>query len=337
MKQISGTIGIIAALTALSLAPGAVIRAQSHAMVYTLPGTSGRGWLGVSVQDVSKKLAESRKLKAASGAYVSGVSEGSPAEKAGILEGDVIVEFDGRRIDDRDELVRAVRRAEPGEAVAVVVDRKGAKKTLTATLDAAPTPEAMTLTVPDIPAIAPRGPHPFGMTFYRSGERLGMEMQSLGKQLGEFLGVPGNRGVLVSSVDRDGAAGMAGLKAGDVIVRVNQNSVRDVDDIMIEIREAGRDTLPFEVVRKGKAVTLTVDVGGERDDTSELFNGRRRLEWRMFDELRGLKDLEDRGHEDLFDGDAARELRETIRDLKREVERGARSLEREFGRTFRRS
>jgi serine protease Do len=331
MKRTIGTIGGIAMLLAASLAPSAGACAQRPTTVYSLPGANGRGWLGVSVQDVTKKLAESRKLKASAGAYVSDVSDGSPAEKAGILEGDVIVKFDGRSIDDRDELMSAVRRSGPGDEVTVVVDRMGETKTLTATLDEPATPRAMTFTVPGLPAIAPPGRLPFGMTYYRSGERLGMEMQTLGKQLGEFLEVPGNRGVLVSSVDRKGAGAAAGMKAGDVIVRVNRNGVRDVDDVLTEIREAERDTLPFEVVRKGKAVTLTVAVGQERDDTSELLDGGMRREWRVFEELRG------RDKEELFDEDLSRGLEESIRDLKRDLERGARDLEREFRRSFRES
>jgi S1-C subfamily serine protease len=322
------TTGMIAAIAAVSLALFAAAGAQTLAGTYGRSAGSNRGWLGVSVQDVTKKLAETKKLNARSGAYVSDVVEDSPAEKAGILEGDVIVKFDGGRIDDRDELIGAVRRADPGDEVPVVVDRKGETKTLTATLDELETPRAMTFTVPvpDVPAVAPMHPRPFGMSFFVSGERLGMGMQTLNRQLAEYFEVPGNRGVLVSSVQKKGAAADAGVKAGDVIVRVNRNSVRDVDDVLDEIREAERDTLPFEVVRRGKPVTLNVGVGKDRGESSDLYERGREEYLDALGEFRG---------DEMFKEDFGRELRESMLELKRELQEGARELERELGRAFR--
>jgi hypothetical protein len=95
------------------------------------------------------------------------------------------------------------------------------------------------------------------------------------------------------------------------------------------------------VVRKGKSVTLTVAVGEERDDTSELFDaGGGHNKWRALEELGKLRELGDpgrRGKEGFFDEDVTRDLRESIRDLQREIERGARDLKREISRTFRES
>lgn len=306
----------VALIFAASLALCAAAAGQSRDRWIELIGGRDQGWLGVSVQDVTKNLAEKKGLKVSSGAYVTDVSEDSPAEAAGILEGDVIVKFGDRGIDDRDELVRAVRRSRPGDEVAVVVDRKGQSKTLTAKLDELETPRAFSLTVPDIPAVAPAHPRAPGMTFFRSGERLGMELQTLGRQLAEFLEVPGNRGVLVSAVAKKGAAATAGVKAGDVIVKVNRSSVRDVDDVLDEIRDAEEAAVPFEVIRKGKPVTVTIDVGGE-EDLSGIYDDARR-EHR--DALRKLK--EDRGMRE----EILRDLKESLREMKRDLQEGALEL-----------
>ena len=300
--------------------------AQSDARVWAFH-RSNHSWLGVSVQDVTKKLVESKKLKATSGAYVSEVLEDSPAEKAGVLEGDVITRIDGRIIDDRDDLVSSIRRADPGDEVKVVVDRKGESKTLTATIEEAETPRAM-MTIPDVPSVAKVHPMPFGSSFFVSGSRLGMELQTLGKQLAEYFDIPGNRGVLVSSVDKKGAAARAGVKAGDVIVRVNRNSVRDIGDVMDEVHEAEADSIPFEVMRKGKSMTFTIETSGGDDDLS--YHRHHPLDG-VLEEIRAAQG------EDFDREEFSRELREAIRELQRSLREGAMDLRRELNRSFRES
>jgi len=260
----------ITILLAVSVLVCAAAVGQSSRSVFTFDSGGERGWLGVSVEDVTKKLADREKLNSASGAYVSDVVEESPAEEAGIREGDVIVKFGAKEIGDSDDLIRAVRKSDPGEEVAIVVDRAGVSKTVKAKLDEMESPRSYAFTVPPMPNIAPTHPGGFGMTFHRTGERLGMDMQDLGKQLAAYFEVPGNRGVLVTSVSKKGSAAEAGMKAGDVIVRVNRNTVRDVDDLLEEIRDADADSIPFEVIRKGKTVTMTIGVVRE-DETSSLY------------------------------------------------------------------
>ena len=191
------------------------------------------------------------------------------------------------------------------------------------------------LTVPDVPAIAPVPRHPGDWTFFSSGSRLGMELQTLGKQLAEYLEVPGNRGVLVSSVKKSGAAAEAGLRAGDVIVRVNRNSVRDVDDVLEEVREAERDTIPFEVVRKGKPITMSVAVGRDRHDTSGLRELRGRKHSYDLSREGYLDALEELRGNQVFREDFGRKLRESMRELERSLKEGALELKREITRSLR--
>ena len=294
---------------------------SSRSLFHLYPyGEGERGRLGVSVRDVSKKLADKMKLKAASGAYVSDVEGESPAEEAGILEGDVIVKFGTKEIGDSDDLIRAVRKSEPGEEVTIVVNRGGDSKTLKATLDEIETPRAFSFTLPrapGLPDVAPTHPGTFGMGFFRSGEHLGMEMQDLGKQLAEYFEVPGNRGVLVASVAKTGSAGKGGLKAGDVIVRVNKNTVRDVDDVLEEIRDAGAGVVPFEVLRRGKPLTLSVEIGEAEDDVSLYFDAGSRMHR---DALRALQESVPRRH-DMLHG-----LKERLMELKRDLKENAREL-----------
>ncbi len=324
----------ISILLAVSVLGCAAAVGQSSRSVITLGSGAGQGWLGVSVEDITKKLADREDLKSTSGAYVSDVAEDSPAEGAGIREGDVIVKFGVKEIGDSDDLIRAVRKSDPGEEVAIVVNRAGETKTLKAKLDEIETPRAYAFTVPPRPNIAPMHPGGFGMSFHRSGERLGMEMQDLGKQLAAYFEVPGNRGVLVTSVSTKGSAGKAGMKAGDVIVRVNRNTVRDVDDVLDEVRETDADSIPFEVIRKGKTVTMSIGV--ERDEETSFldhdWDALGRLESRAYhDALRahagGIAFRKEKLHglkESLMD--LKEELRENALELKKKLREELRSF-----------
>ena len=93
------------------------------------------GWLGVSIQDISPKISKKKDLKSDEGAYVNDVVEKSPADSAGVKEGDVIVEFNGRKIDDADDLLRAVQKANAGSTTTIVVLRNNEKKSLAKSLE----------------------------------------------------------------------------------------------------------------------------------------------------------------------------------------------------------
>ncbi len=115
-----------------------------------------QGFLGVQIRDLDKEMAGELKVKTEEGALVVEVTEKSPAEKAGILENDVIVQFDGRTISDSEDLIKAVRRVAPGKEATVVLDRKGDRKSLKVTVGKQKNePMAFTLSVPHPPARKP--------------------------------------------------------------------------------------------------------------------------------------------------------------------------------------
>ncbi len=280
--------------------------AQSHKRLYV--GDGDRAWLGVSVQDVTGRNIRERHLSAKEGALVTEVVEDSPAEEAGIREGDVIVRFDDRRIEDSDDLIGAVRRTDTDEKVEIVVDRKGESKTLTATLDRTRNGRSFTFRVPPVPETAPEPDFPFHVKIRGREKPAGLRMQELGKQLGEYFEVPGKRGVLVTSVDPNSAGEKAGVMAGDVITRVNGNTVRDVADCLDEFRDTDGDEVRLDMIRRGKQVGVTVTLEPSDRLSGEYYfrDGTARLR----DELRELK-------KDLPAGrEALRELRDHLREMK---------------------
>ena len=234
----------------------------------------GRGsQLGVMVSDLDAKATTG-------GVQIDEVHDASPAEKAGIKSGDVIVEYDGERVRSARQFTRLVQETPEGRTVKIAFLRDGKRQTVDATPDTSATawnfgPEVdramreaergmreFNFAVPAPEWNMDREPRRFeyrmpgGMMPFRmeSRGRLGVQVQSLTPELEEYFGVS-NGGALVSSVAKDSAAAKAGIKAGDVITSINGRRVSDRDDLMREIEDATGETT-IVVMRDKKEVTL---------------------------------------------------------------------------------
>ena len=246
----------------------------------------GRGaQLGVMVSDPSTRQspqADSGSLRA--GVVVDEVSPDSPAERAGIQVGDIIVEFDGERVRSARQFTRLVQETPGGRAVKIAVMRNGQKQLLDATpeagrmtwnfgIDSDRLKEEIERGLREYPRAFPiepprfdfryddRGPRRFEyrlpemvMPYMGGRARLGVSVQSLTPELEEYFGAK-NGGVLVSSVAPDSAAAKAGVKAGDVITTINGRGVNDTGDLMQELRELSGE-VTIGVIRDRKAMTL---------------------------------------------------------------------------------
>jgi membrane-associated protease RseP (regulator of RpoE activity) len=211
------------------------------------------GWLGVTIATVTEKLAKEKNLGTEEGALIEDVADESPADSAGIQKGDVIVECNGKKITDSDDLRNYIGNSSPGSKVSIVLLRNGEKKTLSAILGTAKDFKHQI-----------RIPHPMPMKNcmpFCQKPRLGMNLESLNEQLGEYFGAPNGEGVLVREVHKKSLAEKAGFKAGDVIVRVGKKSVDEVSDIrkILQKAEPG-ETLVFEIIRKGSPKTISVPI-----------------------------------------------------------------------------
>jgi serine protease Do len=177
-----------------------------------------RGWLGVYIQEVTPALAKSFDLKEKKGALVAQVSPGSPAEKAGIEQGDIILEFDGKEVADSKDLPRIVASTPVGKAVAIKVLRNG--KVLERQMKVGEMEEKVEV------AKAP------------SHKSLGITVQNLTPEIAKGLGLEKDTGIVVSRVEPGSPAANAGIQTGDVIREVNRKPVKDVEDFVQKVEKA---------------------------------------------------------------------------------------------------
>ena len=200
-----------------------------------------RGWLGVTIQPVTPELAKSFHLDAPNGAVVSDVTQGSPAEKAGLARGDVITRYDGRVVARANDLPRAVAETPIGRSVPLDIVRDGAHKTLTVNVAKLADEQVATATNAD------------------DGTKLGIAARSLTPQLAQQLGVSESSGVLVQQVEDGGRAQTAGIAPGDVIVEVDRKPVGSVAALQqaLKAHRAGTPLLML-VRREGQSLFLTV-------------------------------------------------------------------------------
>ena len=240
-----GSIGI-----GFSMASNVVTKVVDQLQKY---GETRRGWLGVRIQDVTPDVAEAMGLADARGALITDVPDG-PAKDAGLLAGDVILNFDGVDVADTRGLVRQVGNTEVGKAVRVLVHREGSTQTFRVTLGRREEAEAA------VPAAAP-APEPEE----QSKDILGLTVGVLTPEIASQLSVPADaEGLVVIAVDETSEAYEKGLRPGDLITEAGQqkvDSLSALEDRIAEAKEAGRKSLLLLVRRGGdpRFVALGLD------------------------------------------------------------------------------
>lgn len=239
--------------------------------------------LGVRLEEVDKDVVTRLKLKEEKGALIVEVLEGSAAEKAGLKKDDVIVRFQGESVLTAAQLTRLVRDVPSGRKVDIDVIRAGAPAKVTATLERAEWSGGRG----DMPAIAGLDEHlrekvekamprnfnfrldeggPGWRMLNREGRgRLGISYTEIDGQLADYFKAPKDSAVLVNSVAAGSAAEKAGIKAGDLLIKLGTDSVEDGSDLADAVRrlEGGKAT-PVTVWRDGKSVDLSVTVEATR-------------------------------------------------------------------------
>jgi predicted metalloprotease with PDZ domain len=234
MERSTGGWRVFSVLVVLALAAGLSSAAYAK----------DEGWLGVMLQPLSDELLEAMNLEpGTNGVLVSDVVKGGPAEAAGVQKGDVIVEIDGRSIGDTDEAIDAVRGMSPGEKAKLVVVREGKKQVIAAVLgDRAELADSeikvkegrlkasekkirdLDIRLPKVDEIMPRAERMLQSCKVGRGY-IGVRIQDVSAEMGAYFGVGEGEGVLILGVEDDSPADEAGLRDGDVVIKVDNEPV----------------------------------------------------------------------------------------------------------------
>jgi Do/DeqQ family serine protease len=213
-------------------------------------GKMERAMLGSGVQTVTGDIAQSFGLKEPRGVAVTSVVSGSPAEKAGLKTGDIILKLNGKDVNDANTLRNEIAGMRPGTDVTLTLWRNGQQQDVHARLTELTPDNARTLRQSENQGGAP------------AGGKLGLAISPLTPDLAREVGVPGNtKGLVVEEVDPSGPAASAGIQAGDVIQEVNRQPVNSAADIQRALAKSNGDSALLLINRHGQTVFVPVPKG----------------------------------------------------------------------------
>jgi serine protease Do len=250
--------------------------AQSRiSQILSLDDSSG-AYLGIHMTDVTEDNRTDYKLDDVAGVIVQTVEEGSPAGAGGLKEKDVILEFDGIKVRSTIQFQRLVQETPVGRKVELLISRAGKQMPVSARLERRnerlqaegsrvfPNP----LNEPNSREFFYRSPNYPDLRMpdaiqQRTG-RLGVTLQPLSEQLAEYLGVPGKKGVLVSSV-LENSPSSGKLKAGDVIIQAKSSDIESPQELADLIREQNGGAIKLKVIRNKKEVAVEINLTSDSD------------------------------------------------------------------------
>jgi serine protease Do len=209
-------------------------------------GRVARGYMGVQIQNITPELAKQFDAKAKNGALVGDVVDHSPADKAGLKNGDIIVEFNGKPVNDSRQLKLAVAQTPPGTKAPIKILRDGSTKSLQVTLTELPGEEKLAQNS--------------SKDSKDTGTLNGVEVSDINNQVRRELNLPETaKGAVVTEVAPDSAASEAGLQPGDVILEINRHPITNAEDA-VRLTENPKDkTSLLRIWRNGGRHYIVVD------------------------------------------------------------------------------
>jgi len=197
-------------------------------------GKVTRGWLGVVIQDIDEELAKSFGLEKTEGVLIAEVSEGSPAEKAGLKQGDIILRLNGKKVDDLGELRNKIALTAPGTKVKLEVLRENKRRTIQVTIGEQPAGRTI------------------GMAQHEILGKIGLVVQDLTEELAKQFGYRESQGVLVAEVEPGSPAARVGIRPGHLIEEVNRKRVHNMDEFVRALAQSKKTKSVLFRVRDGE-------------------------------------------------------------------------------------
>lgn len=233
-------------------------------------GGGGSSYLGVDIADVTSERLSALKLKEEHGAEVTMVDQDAPAGKAGLKDHDVILSLNGAAVESAAQLRRMIRETPAGRVVTLGISRDGQPQTVKVQLanrgkTFARVMPNIQVDIPEMPLIADVPDVPVSVVIAHSSLRSGLMVENITPQLGEFFGVKEGKGVLIRSVEKGSRSEKAGFRAGDVIVKVNSQPVRDTSDFTRALRSTSGAAASVTVIRDKREQNLNLTLPGRKD------------------------------------------------------------------------
>jgi membrane-associated protease RseP (regulator of RpoE activity) len=231
--------------------------------------SGGTSYLGVDTRDITPDRLAPLHLKDERGVEVTMVDQDAPAGKAGLKENDVILTMNEVDVQSVEQLRRMIRETPPGRVVALGVSRNGQMLSIKVELgdrkksysyNMGHDGKEFKFTMPVMPAmpVLPDMDLPVSVVVVHSAARSGLMVENLTPQLGDFFGAKNGQGVLVRSVEKGSRADKAGFRAGDVIVKVNDEPIHDSGDFSHALRSRKDNTASISFIRDKKEQTITI-------------------------------------------------------------------------------
>lgn len=280
MRKYMLTVALLPLLLALSHA------AQSWSSEPTIQSfgyssdEAGSGaYLGVDINDVTTERLSALKLKEEKGVEVTTVDQDAPAGKAGIKVHDVILNMNGTSVESKEQLKRMIHETPPGRLVTFGVSRDGQPLTIKLQLADRHTEFAHTKVkdfhyeMPAMPNLPDFDMPGINVVVVHSSARSGLMVENLTPQLGEFFGVKNGNGVLIRSVEKGSRADKAGFRAGDIIVKVNDQPVHDSSDFTHALHSHNGGPISVGVIRDKKEQNLSLTLPESKESGEMLEEG----------------------------------------------------------------
>ncbi len=282
--RIAAAAVLVALVAACVVVPAPALAGEKEVKVVIDAKGDDGGWLGIGIQELDSKLRGKLEIgDDIEGILVTEIYDDSPAEKAGLEEGDIVVSINGEKGKDLSHFVELVKSKAPGTEVEIKIYRGGKTKTVKATLaeredtfvwssfdglEGLKSLEALEgleglkalehIVIPEID---------IGMSSWGSRGRLGVYIEDVSGDLAEYFEIPGGEGVLVEGVVEDSPAEAAGIKAGDIIYKIDGKTLCCTEELVKAIAKMETDKqTPIVLIRKGKEVTVQVVVAESEYD-----------------------------------------------------------------------
>jgi serine protease Do len=229
-------------------------------------------YLGVDTRDVTSDRLSALHLKEESGVEITMVDQDAPAGKAGLKEEDVILTLNGEKVVSVEQLRRIIRETPPGRIITLGISRNGQPMTFKVQLadrketfahDFGPRFKDFHFDMPNLP-VMPEMDMPVSIVVVHSSARSGLMVENLTQQLGDFFGAKNGQGVLIRSVEKGSRGEKAGFRAGDVILKINDEAIHDSSDFSHALRSRQGNTASIVILRDKREQTITLTLPERR-------------------------------------------------------------------------